>query len=127
VLVQTDDGDATVGTYPISIDYDAVSAESTGLEVSQNFRAIKEGFADTRIILGVDRLDYTKGIPERLTAFQRMLEQYPELRGQVTLVQIVVPSREEIPEYTDLRLRIETMISQINGKYADLGWVPIHY
>jgi trehalose 6-phosphate synthase len=127
MLVQTDDGDTTVGTYPISIDYDSVSAESTGSEVSRNFRAIKEGFANTRIVLGVDRLDYTKGIPERLNAFQRMLEQYPELRGRVTLVQIVVPSREEIPEYADLRLRVETMISQINGKYADLGWVPIHF
>ena len=80
-----------------------------------------------RIILGIDRLDYTKGIPERLIAFQRLLEARPDLLGRVTMAQIVVPSREDIPEYMQLKLRIETLVSKINGHYSRTGWVPIHY
>src|SRR5581483_6012701 len=77
--------------------------------------------------LGVDRLDYTKGIPERLKAFRLLLRRFPELRRQITLAQIVVPSREDIPKYKELRRDIELLVSQINGEFSERGWVPIHY
>src|SRR5205814_4755548 len=79
------------------------------------------------LVLGVDRMDYTKGIPERLKAFRILLRRFPELRKQITLVQVVVPSREEIPDYKDLRGEVELLVSQINGEFTQPGWVPIHY
>jgi alpha,alpha-trehalose-phosphate synthase [UDP-forming] len=118
--VEADGYRATVGAYPISIDYDAFAAEApTTVETPPGENSLK--------ILGIDRLDYTKGIPERIIAFKTLLDQNPELRGKVTMVQIVVPSREDIPEYRDLRLRIETLVSHINGDYSTTAWIPIHY
>src|SRR5690606_40107627 len=81
-----------------------------------------------KIGLGVDRLDYTKGIPERLRAFQHLLGRYPEMRGRVSLIQVVVPSREDIPQYHQLRNEIERLVGEINGAYARPGgWVPVCY
>jgi trehalose-6-phosphate synthase len=79
------------------------------------------------IVLGVDRMDYTKGIPERLKALRILLHRYPELRHRVTFLQVVVPSRENIREYKQLRREVELLISQINGEFTEAGWVPIHY
>src|SRR6202011_6283472 len=83
--------------------------------------------SDDVLVLGVDRLDYTKGIPERLKSFRLLLRRFPEMRGHITLVQVVVPSREEIPNYKDLRREVELLVSQINGEFTEAGWVPIHY
>ncbi len=80
------------------------------------------------MILGIDRLDYTKGIPNRLKAFEQALRRYPELQTRVTLVQVVVPSREDIPMYHELRTEIERLVGHINGSFTRAGgWVPIHY
>ncbi|MEZ4541970.1 MAG: trehalose-phosphatase [Chloroflexota bacterium] len=92
-------------------------------EVDSLLRAIAPG----RLVLGVDRLDYTKGIPERLAAFGHLLERYPEWRGQVSLVQISVPSRADVPEYMAQRTRIENIVGRINGEYGDAVWVPVRY
>ena len=83
--------------------------------------------ADDVLVLGVDRLDYTKGIPERLKSFRLLLRRFPEMRGHITLVQVVVPSREEIPNYKHLRREVELLVSQINGEFTEPGWVPVHY
>jgi trehalose 6-phosphate synthase len=125
--VRADGRTVSVGTYPISIDYDAFETEASRPDTIAATQAIRQGLGGRRVILGVDRLDYTKGIPERLNAFQRLLETDPSWRGRVTMVQQVVPSREDIPEYKELRLRIETLVSKINGQYSNAGWVPIHY
>lgn len=116
-----------VGTYPVSIDYDAFSESPIESSIASAIESTRNDAQDFRTIIGVDRLDYTKGIPERLAAFQRLLERSPALRGRVGLLQIVVPSREDIPEYKQLRLRIETMVSKINGEHSIPGWIPIHY
>jgi trehalose 6-phosphate synthase len=79
------------------------------------------------MLLGVDRMDYTKGIPERLKAFRILLRRYPELRHRITFVLVVVPSREDIKEYKALRREVELLVSQINGEFTEAGWVPIHY
>src|SRR5262245_723397 len=80
-----------------------------------------------KVVLGVDRLDYTKGILQRLHAFRMLLKTYSELRGSVTLFQIVIPSREDISEYRQLKLDVEMSISEINGEFSTPGWTPIHY
>ena len=80
-----------------------------------------------KLILGVDRLDYSKGIPERLEAFARLLEKYPEWRNQVSFVQVSVPTRSEVPEYAELRSRVESLVGRINGAFGEADWVPVRY
>src|SRR5690606_23090009 len=80
-----------------------------------------------RLVLGVDRLDYTKGILERLLAFREALRRHPELCGTTTLVQVVVPSREDIPSYHALRESIEQLVGEIVGELSRPGWVPVLY
>ena len=75
----------------------------------------------------MDRLDYTKGIPEKLAAFRHLLECHPDLHRKVALIQVVVPSREDIPKYGELKSQIQKAVSEINGHYGEPGWVPVHY
>jgi alpha,alpha-trehalose-phosphate synthase [UDP-forming] len=117
----------SAGVYPISIDYRAFAGEAANPAVLDCLGSIKRSLAGARLILGVDRLDYTKGILERLSAYRILLSRYPELRERVTLIQIVVPSREEIPEYRQLRLKIENIVSNVNGEFGKPGWVPVQY
>jgi trehalose 6-phosphate synthase len=116
-----------VGAFPISIDYDEFAGPASQPDVAARAANIRKELSDNLLMLGVDRMDYTKGIPERLQAFRVFLEKYPELRRQVTLVQIVVPSRSDIPKYQDLRQQVELLVSEINGQFTQPGWVPIHY
>ena len=83
--------------------------------------------SDRHVILGVDRLDYTKGTPERLMAFERLMDHHPSLRGRVTFVQISSPSRTRVPEYIQEKQRVEGLVGQINGRFSEGGWVPIRY
>ncbi|MGE5185480.1 MAG: trehalose-phosphatase [Acidobacteriota bacterium] len=83
--------------------------------------------AGRKLILGVDRLDYSKGIPERLEAFARLLERFPEWRNQVSFVQVSVPTRSDVPEYGELRGRVESLVGRINGAFGEADWVPVRY
>jgi trehalose 6-phosphate synthase/phosphatase len=116
-----------VGTFPISISFDEFAEGATAPEVVAKAEAITKDLSGARIVLGVDRLDYTKGIPERLQALRYLLVSHPELHGKLVLVQVVVPSREDIPSYNELKERIQRMVSEINGEFGDPGWVPVHY
>ncbi|HUK24651.1 MAG TPA: trehalose-6-phosphate synthase [Terriglobales bacterium] len=116
-----------VGAFPISIDFETFSGIAAKPGVAYRSAAIRKDLGEKIVVLGVDRLDYTKGIPERLEAFRVLLRRFPELRRQITLVQVVVPSRSDIPKYRELRLEIERLVSQINGEFTQTGWVPIHY
>ncbi len=116
-----------VGTFPISIDFEEFAIPAAHPDVAARATNIRKQLLDNVLVLGVDRMDYTKGIPERLKSFRLLLRRFPELRRQITLVQVVVPSREEIPNYKDLRLEVELLVSQINGEFTESGWVPIHY
>ena len=116
-----------VGNFPIGIDYKSFSTGAVAPEVETRVRELRAAFPDCKLILGVDRLDYTKGIPYKLQAFRRALIRYPELRKKVTLLQIVVPSREDIPQYFQLKAEIEQLVGEINGELEEPGWAPIHY
>jgi trehalose-6-phosphate synthase len=115
-----------LGSFPIGIIPESFS-EPSDPQVQQEIDALMSSFAGRQIVLGVDRLDYTKGIPERLEAFGRMLETYPEWRGKVTLLQVSVPSRADVPQYAAQRALIESAVGRINGRFGEAGWVPIHY
>lgn len=88
---------------------------------------LKRRFSYCKIILGVDRLDYTKGIPERLRAYRKFLRDSPEWRGKVVLIQVAVPSREQVPKYGRLRKEVDELIGQINGDWSTPEWSPITY
>jgi len=95
--------------------------------VNDRLVAVRREMPDQRIIIAVDRLDYTKGIPDRLRAFHLALKRYPELHRMVTLLQVVVPSREAVPMYQDLKAQIEQLVTQVNGEFTQPGWVPIQH
>jgi trehalose 6-phosphate synthase/phosphatase len=89
---------------------------------------LRQQFAGRRVLLGVDRLDYTKGILERLLAFESLLERRPDLRDQLVFVQVAVPSRDEVREYRQLRNQVEQITGRINGRFTAPGKdVPVHY
>jgi alpha,alpha-trehalose-phosphate synthase [UDP-forming] len=116
-----------VGCFPIGIDYSAFAKGAANPTVAQRAQEIHREMPGDQLVLGLDRLDYTKGIPYRLRAFGLALERYPDLHRKVTLLQVVIPSREAVPEYQDLRAEIERLVTQINGQFTQTGWVPIHY
>jgi alpha,alpha-trehalose-phosphate synthase [UDP-forming] len=127
VRLGIDSRECIAGSFPISIDFDEFANQANHPHVAASAAEIRSDLKGKMLILGVDRLDYTKGIPERLKAFRIALKHYRELRKKVTFVQVVVPSRENIPRYKDLRHDVELLVSQINGEFTQPGWVPVHY
>jgi len=127
LVVRFGDREVRVGAFPISIDYREFTDLASTEGVADGAWYIHEQLPSVQIILGVDRLDYTKGIIERLEAFRNALQRYPELLERVILVQVVVPSRREISGYADLKMEIERLVGEINGQFTQSGWVPIHY
>jgi|SRR5450631_1162302 len=117
----------TIGTFPISISFEEFASHAASRQVESAATQLRHELTHRFLVLGVDRMDYTKGIPERLKAFRILLRRFPELRHRVTLLQVVVPSREEIFNYKELRREVELLVSQINGEFTESGWVPIHY
>ncbi|MBW3535519.1 MAG: trehalose-6-phosphate synthase [Gemmatimonadetes bacterium] len=127
VRVPGDGRTVQVGAYPISIDLEAFEGGAGEARVTRQVQALRRELKAERVILGVDRLDYTKGIPQKLLGLERALEKYPHLRGRVTLFQLVVPSRERIPEYNRMKKEIEGLVGRINGRFTRGGWAPILY
>ncbi len=114
--------------HPISIDAAELARATLRPGVARRLRNLRSQFEGRRVLLGVDRLDYTKGILERLRAIELLLERVPELRRSVAFVQVAVPSRGEIREYRDLRQGVEELVGHINGRFTDPGRdVPVHY
>jgi trehalose 6-phosphate synthase len=115
-----------VRTSPIGIIPEAFEPPSDAPD-HEEATALLRSLAGRRLILGVDRLDYTKGIPERLDAFALLLERYPQWRGRVSFVQVSVPSRADVPEYQEQRQRIESAVGRINGEFGEADWTPVRY
>ncbi|HSP99521.1 MAG TPA: bifunctional alpha,alpha-trehalose-phosphate synthase (UDP-forming)/trehalose-phosphatase [Candidatus Dormibacteraeota bacterium] len=108
-----------VGAFPLGIDFSAYEGRARRAPA-----AVAEG---PRVVLGVDRLDYTKGIPERLRAFERLLELHPEHHERVILLQIAVPSRSEVEAYRRQKRQIDELVGRVNGRFGTPHWTPIHY
>ncbi|MBD3161016.1 MAG: trehalose-6-phosphate synthase [Candidatus Latescibacteria bacterium] len=128
-MVQVHTGERTVrvGAFPISIDFNEFESLARSSEVETRVEELRADEQGRTLILGVDRLDYTKGILQRLDGFRSALEQFPDLQEKITLFQVVVPSRAKIPRYSDLKTEIERKVGEINGRFTRSGWVPIHY
>lgn len=117
-----------VGAFPIGID---PLAQQTTMKSDQVQKLIKEfqrsHYKDKKVIISVDRLDYIKGLPHKLHAFDMFLKTYPNQIGKVVLVQVAVPSREGVSEYSDLRSQLNKMCGLINSKYAKPGYCPLEF
>lgn len=124
---EINDGGRTVkvGTFPIGID--ASNWLSLSERLGNRDEELRKSFGDATIFLGIDRLDYTKGIIERLEAFQAFLRRYPDKVGKVVLVQVCVPSRTKVTSYDNLRKRVERKIGEIAGEFGQPGYAPVHY
>lgn len=122
-------GDRSVrlGAFPISIDYADFLRRSVEDPVSELVARVRMQLPNRKLILGLDRLDYSKGIPNRIRAFGMALERYPELRENVTFLQVVVPSRTGVGEYQHLKDEIDRLVGKVNGTYSQAGWTPIQY
>ena len=116
-----------VGAFPISIDVSAYERIAAQPQVQARATEIRANMADRQIILSVSRLDYSKGIPHTLKAFRDVLRRFPDWRRNVSLVQVVVPSRREVPAYERLRVELDQLVGEINGEFTETGWVPVHY
>lgn len=116
-----------VDAFPMGIDYDRYFTANTLPAVRKEETKIRKTVGRRKIILSIDRLDYSKGVPERLVAFDLFLDRYPEFKNQVTLVMVAVPTRSRLGSYKELKRNVDELVGQINGKHASLGWSPIWY
>ncbi|AGB25902.1 Trehalose-6-phosphate synthase [Mycobacterium sp. JS623] len=117
-----------VGAFPISIDSTALDQQSRSRAIRQRAREIRSELGNPRkILLGVDRLDYTKGIDVRLRAFSELLAEHRAKRDDTVLVQLATPSRERVESYIEMREDIERQVGHINGEYAEVGHPIVHY
>ena len=115
-----------VRSYPVSTDAEAFRSMALNTHPGPVSEFLEDFSKDRKILLGVDRLDYTKGIAQRMQAMERLLDSHPELRGRVTLIQISAPSRVNVPEYAQERAQLDSLVGQINGKFGEAHWMPIH-
>jgi trehalose 6-phosphate synthase/phosphatase len=115
-----------LGIFPMGVDAAGLAARAAEPAVLEEARELR-GVGDARLLVGVDRLDYTKGIPRRLLAFERLLERHPEWRGHVYLVQIAVPSRTGVGAYRRFREQVDAQVGRINGAFGTPHWTPIRY
>ncbi len=116
-----------VDAFPMGIDYQKYSEATDLPEVQNHLAKISDELGDRRLMLSVDRLDYTKGIPLRLKAYHRFLEKHPEYREKVVLVLIAAPSRTQVPQYAELKREIDELVGTTNGAFGRVGWSPIWY
>lgn len=113
--------------FPMGIDYKRFSESHTRKDIQAEASDIVEKTMGTQVILSVDRLDYTKGIPERINAYDQFLTSNPEYKERVTLILIVAPSRTEVDTYEELKKEIQELVSETNGRHGTIGWVPIWF
>lgn len=125
--VQIQDRSIFVEVYPMGIDFDKFSGLASSAEIQVRAKEIKAYYQNRQIILCIDRLDYSKGIIERLEAYESLLTEYPDMQGQVMMYMLVVPSRDSVPQYKLLRDEIDRMVGHINAVYGDNEWTPIAY
>ena len=119
--------EVTAKVFPIGIDADHFEEVARSPESDRIVESIRTRDPGLSLIIGVDRLDYSKGLPERFRAFQRLLELHPELRHSVSMMQIAQPTREDVDAYVDIREELERLTGAINGRFGNFDWTPVRY
>jgi trehalose 6-phosphate synthase/phosphatase len=116
-----------VETFPMGIDFERFARASTHEETEKEKTSLRSTLGSSKVILSVDRLDYTKGIINRLQGYEFFLDTYPEFRGKVVLIALVVPSRIGVDQYEMMKKQIEEYVGRINGRFGSVGWTPVIY
>jgi trehalose 6-phosphate synthase len=120
--------DVRTGVFPIGVDVEVIARQAKRAEEEdEHVRRLKQSLLGRQLLLGVDRLDYSKGLNERFNSYQALLESTPELQGNITFIQIAPLSRINVAAYADIRDALERTAGHINGKFADADWTPIRY
>jgi trehalose 6-phosphate synthase/phosphatase len=125
--VRTAGREVQLGVFPMGIDTGEFATLAADADVLARVEAIRRDAGGRRIVLGIDRLDYTKGIPRRLETFERLLERDPTLRDGIRYIQIAVPSRERVDSYQQFQREVDARVGRINGAHGTPGSMPVHY
>ncbi|MBC6698551.1 bifunctional alpha,alpha-trehalose-phosphate synthase (UDP-forming)/trehalose-phosphatase [Hymenobacter sp. BT190] len=125
--IETGTRTVLVDAFPMGIDYERFAATAASEAAIRHEANYREALRDVRVILSIDRLDYSKGIAQRLRAFELLLQRYPEWREQASLLMVVVPSRDQVAQYASLKEEIDELVGRINAQYRTISWTPIHY
>ena len=120
-------GTTHLATFPIGIDVDEFAARATKATNRTEVARLRASLQGAKLVLGVDRLDYSKGLTNRMRAFDRMLETEPHLKRNVSLLQVAVPSRGNIRAYRELKSELATLVGEVNGRHGEVDWIPIRY
>jgi trehalose 6-phosphate synthase len=126
-VIHSEDRLTRIGRFPIGIDVDQFRRIAHSDEAAERIANLQRRTLVRTHIIGVDRLDYSKGLPDRLKGFKRLLERYPKIHKRVTLMQIAPPTRENVEAYSDIREELEKLSGAINGEFADFDWTPVRY
>jgi trehalose 6-phosphate synthase len=116
-----------VQAFPIGIDVDEFAALGEGKDAQEMYAQMRREYSRRQLLLGVERMDYSKGLPQRLKTFRQLLQSYPENVGSATLIQIASPSRESVDAYASLKQELESLCGSINGDFGELDWMPVRY
>jgi len=125
--MRLDGRDVHAGVFPIGVDVDTIAAESERASRSEVIKRMVTSLVGRKLMVGVDRLDYSKGLVERFAAYEQFLAAYPEKRAHITYLQIAPVSRKDVPSYIEIRRSLEQAAGRTNGRFADADWTPIRY
>ncbi|VAW27820.1 Alpha,alpha-trehalose-phosphate synthase [UDP-forming] / Trehalose-6-phosphate phosphatase, partial [hydrothermal vent metagenome] len=125
--IRLEDRVVEVDSFPMGIDYHKYADAVKKPAVKKEVKRYEKEIGDKKIILTIDRLDYSKGLPQRVRAFKLFLEKYPKFQGKVSMVMIVVPSRDNIKHYNTLKEELDKRVGSINSKYGNISWTPVQY
>ncbi len=115
------------GAFPIGLDVEEFTTLADSHDGREMYARMRDEYSRRKLLVGVDRLDYSKGLPNRMRAFRDMLQRYPDTHNSATLVQIASPSREDVSAYTDILHELESICGSINGNFGELDWMPVRY
>jgi trehalose 6-phosphate synthase len=125
--IATEWGWTQLATFPIGIDVDEFAKRADRATASAEVSRLRNSLQGAKLVLGVDRLDYSKGLANRVRAFDRMLDNEPGLKREVSLLQVAVPSRGNIKAYRELKNELASLVTEINGRHGEVDWTPIRY
>ncbi|MBN3583879.1 bifunctional alpha,alpha-trehalose-phosphate synthase (UDP-forming)/trehalose-phosphatase [Algoriphagus aestuarii] len=125
--IQAENRIINVDSFPMGIDYNKFAKQAKSRKTQNIVKDFRAKVGEQKLIITIDRLDYSKGIPQRIHVFDQLLKQHKELRGKVSMIMIVVPSRDKVQSYKELKEEIDLLVGRINSEYSTLDWVPVHY
>ncbi len=125
--IQAENRIINVDSFPMGIDYDKFANQAKSKKTQSIVKEFTKQVEGQKLIITIDRLDYSKGIPQRIQAFDQLLQQHKELHGKVSMIMIVVPSRDKVQSYKVLKEEIDLLVGRINSEYSTLNWKPVHY